>query len=151
MISSLYRMPKVLKPSSPSTESASGKNGSSVFSYTKAQPIDVRTIALQLFRDHVIYPIFPTLHDWLNEIKDQFVTGNDLGDQLPRLQQMQVTIALHSPWGASVNISLQATCPRVSTLCPTIEHVSAVSRRRGDSRTPPRHSYPSRPPHLKRS
>ena len=85
MIAALYRMPKVLKPTSP-TESTTGKAGPS--SYSKVQQIDVRTIALQLFRDQIIFPIFPILHDCLNEIKDHLLSASDLGYQLPRLQQM---------------------------------------------------------------
>lgn len=85
MISSLSRMPKTIKPSSPTADSNNGKISSS----TKPQQIDVRTIALQLFRDQIIYPIFPILHDCLTEMKDHFL-GGDLGYQQPRLQQMYV-------------------------------------------------------------
>ena len=76
-------MPKVVKPASPTTEGNNGKNTAS----TKVQQFDVRTIALQLFLDRIIYPIFPTLHDCLTEMKDQFI-GGDVGYKQPRLQQM---------------------------------------------------------------
>ena len=48
-------MPKT-KPSSPGTDGNGGKSGTTPYSYTKSQQIDVRTIALQLFRDQIIYP-----------------------------------------------------------------------------------------------
>ena len=94
MLSSLYRMPKSMKPSSPGNDVSGGKTGVGGYSFTKTQQIDVRTIALQLFRDQIIYPIAATLHDWLNEMKDHLVSANELGYQLPRLQQMYVFSSL---------------------------------------------------------
>ncbi|PSR72172.1 hypothetical protein PHLCEN_2v11964 [Hermanssonia centrifuga] len=90
MISSLSRMPKVIKPSSPS-----GQNGKSGPTY-KTQQIDVRTIALQSFRDQIVHPLFPVLHDRLTELREQYPVSS--GYQQPRLQHMLlVLVSQRSP------------------------------------------------------
>lgn len=145
MISSLYRMPKVLKPTSPSTDTSTGKNNTST--YSKVQQIDVRTIALQLFRDQIIYPIFHTLHDCLNEIKDQYLGASDLGYQQPRLQQMYVDIDFFSPRQGLTNrpgfLSWFPSAPhqRQSHWHPLSRLLQARKRFRLSSASSARHSY----------
>lgn len=85
LLSSLYKIPKPHKPASPV-----GQNGAGTITPSfKTQQIDVRTIALRYFRDQIIYPAFPVLHDRLNTLKERYpqTTGYP-----PRLQQMLLVL-----------------------------------------------------------
>ncbi|KAI0700903.1 HbrB-like-domain-containing protein [Cytidiella melzeri] len=86
MLSSLYRVPKNHKPSSPATMPSLGK-GSGATSF-KSQQIDVRTMALQSFRDQIIYPVHHILHEQLTILRDQTPGGY----QHPKLQQMLLVL-----------------------------------------------------------
>ena len=75
-------MPKSHKPTSPVPIPQHGKGaGSSSF---KAQQIDIRTMALQSFRDQIILPVSQILHEQLTIQRDQTPGGY----QHPKLQQM---------------------------------------------------------------
>lgn len=87
LLSSLYKIPKPHKPTSPVSQ-----NGTTTVTPSfKTQQIDVRTIALRYFRDQIIYPAFPVLHDRLNTLKERYpqTTGYP-----PRLQQMYVLLPI---------------------------------------------------------
>ena len=81
LLSSLYRLPKG-KPTSPVTSTSASK--STTISSFKTQQIDVRTIALQSFRDQIILPARPLLHDRLTSMHEQ--SHGSL--YRPKLQQM---------------------------------------------------------------
>lgn len=85
MLSSLYRMPKAHKPNSPGGQNGKGSVTSALMLQALPQ-IDVRTIALQLFRDRIIYPAFPILNARLLAQREQ--PAESPSYQQPRLQQM---------------------------------------------------------------
>ncbi|KAI0093316.1 HbrB-like-domain-containing protein [Irpex rosettiformis] len=122
LLSSLYRMPKSHKPSSPVTMPQHGKGaGSSSF---KAQQIDIRTMALQSFRDQIIYPVYHTLHEQLTIQREQAPGGS----QHPKLQQMLLVLISQR----SLPVAYSLTDPPPSAP-PGDEAISLLLR---DIRTP---------------
>ncbi|KAI0708157.1 HbrB-like-domain-containing protein [Cerioporus squamosus] len=99
LLSSLYRIPKAHRPTSPT------QNGKSAGVPTAASgQIDVRALALVSFRDRIILPLFPRLHARLTMSKD----GNMLGSetQQARLQQMLlVLVSQRAPLLASLSLT----------------------------------------------
>lgn len=87
LLSSLYRMPK---PKASSPVAQNGKGSMSTLTLNSTQQIDVRTIALQLFRDSIILPAFSILNSRLQLQRER--APETPGYQQPRLQQMYVTV-----------------------------------------------------------
>ena len=81
-------MPKSHRPSSP-TATQNGKGSTSnIFLQSSTSQIDVRALALVLFRDRIILPLFPKLYARLTMSKDDNAFGPE--SQQARLQQMYV-------------------------------------------------------------
>lgn len=101
LLSSLYRMPKAHKPNSPVSQN--GKASMSSLTLNSTQQIDVRTIALQLFRDSIIYPAFPALHARLLLQREQ--APETPGYQQPRLQQMLLVLVSQRPFPSVMSLT----------------------------------------------
>ncbi|KAI0940478.1 hypothetical protein AcW1_003662 [Taiwanofungus camphoratus] len=86
LLSSLYRMPKAHKSSTP-IAGQTGKGSISSLMLQSTTQIDVRTVALQSFRDRIILPAFPRLYARLTMPKEEMLPESLLSHQ-PRLQQM---------------------------------------------------------------
>ncbi|RDX47128.1 HbrB-domain-containing protein, partial [Lentinus brumalis] len=100
LLSSLYRIPKAHRPTSPT------QNGKSagVPTTTAAGQIDVRALALVSFRDRIILPLFPRLHARLTMSKDEHMLGTEA--QQARLQQMLlVLVSQRAPLLASLSLT----------------------------------------------
>ncbi|KAI0082036.1 HbrB-domain-containing protein [Panus rudis PR-1116 ss-1] len=89
ILSSLYRVPKSHKPTSPAQN---GKGSMSGLLHQTTPQIDVRTIALQAFRDRIIYPLFPVLNSLLLAYRDQQFESPGFQQRQPRLQQMLLVL-----------------------------------------------------------
>ncbi|KAI0790700.1 HbrB-like-domain-containing protein [Abortiporus biennis] len=93
LLSSLYRMPKAHKSSSSPVHQNAKASVSSIALQSTPQ-IDVRTIALQLFRDKIIFPAFHVLNSRLSE---QMESGESPSYQPSRLQHMLLVLVSQRP------------------------------------------------------
>ncbi|KAH8107830.1 HbrB-domain-containing protein [Cristinia sonorae] len=101
LLSSLYRMPKAHKPNSPGAQN--GMSSMSSLTLASTQQIDVRTIALQLFRDSIILPAFPKLNARLLYQREQ--ASEAPGYQQPRLQQMLLVLVSQRPFPSVMSLT----------------------------------------------
>ncbi|TBU22984.1 HbrB-like-domain-containing protein [Dichomitus squalens] len=113
ILSSLYRQPKSLRPSSPTTSTQNGKaSTSNLLFQSSPSPIDVRALALVSFRDRIILPLFPRLYARLTMSKDENSFGPE--SQQARLQQMLLVLVSQRSQRL-VSLSLTAPPPQPST------------------------------------
>lgn len=115
----------------------------SAMSMNSTQQIDVRTIALQQFRDSIICPAFPVLNARLLAMREQ--APETPGYQQPRLQQMYALIILLKSYTIS-HFVLQASRTGITT----IHTLCDVSNRTDTSHTR-RRSHPTSPPNHPRA
>ncbi|TFY64797.1 hypothetical protein EVJ58_g2380 [Rhodofomes roseus] len=87
LLSSLYRVPKGHKPNTSPITGGNGKGSMSSIMLQSAPQIDVRTVALQSFRDAVILPVSHRMYSRLTLSKEDIVSESLLSSQ-PRLQQI---------------------------------------------------------------
>ncbi|KAI1784258.1 HbrB-domain-containing protein [Ganoderma leucocontextum] len=107
ILSSLYRIPKSHRPSSP-TSAQNGKSSTSNLLSSPSQ-IDVRALALVSFRDRIILPLFPKLYARLSMSKDENSFGPE--SQQARLQQMLLVLVSQRSQRL-VSLSLTAPPPQ---------------------------------------
>ncbi|KZT04629.1 HbrB-domain-containing protein [Laetiporus sulphureus 93-53] len=125
LLSSLYRMPKGHKPNN-SPISGTNSKGSMSSLLQSAPQIDVRTIALQSFRDRVILSAFPRMYARLNASMEDTIPESLISQQ-PRLQQMLLVLVSqrsHRP----ISFSLTASPPQVSPGEAAVQHLLHIVR-----------------------
>ncbi|KAI0769576.1 HbrB-like-domain-containing protein [Trametes elegans] len=109
ILSSLYRLPKAHRPSSPtSTQNGKGSTSNILLQSTTSQ-IDVRALALVSFRDRIILPLFSRLYARLTMSKDESATG--VQPHQSRLQQMLLVLVSQRSQRL-VSLSLTAPPPQ---------------------------------------
>ncbi|KAL6308180.1 HbrB-like-domain-containing protein [Sparassis latifolia] len=123
LLLSLYRMPKAHKANSPVT-SQNGKGSISSLMLQSTPQIDVRTVALQSFRDRIILPLFPRLYARLTLPKEE--AENPVLQQ-PRLQQMLLVLVSQHPQRAPT-FSLTAPPPPPSAGEAAVQHLLRAVR-----------------------
>ncbi|KAI0958325.1 hypothetical protein AcV7_004176 [Taiwanofungus camphoratus] len=111
LLSSLYRMPKAHNSSTP-IAGQTGKGSISSLMLQSTTQIDVRTVALQSFRDRIILPAFPRLYARLTMPKEEMLPESLLSHQ-PRLQQMLLVLVSQRPQ-RPISFSLTAPPPQPS-------------------------------------
>ncbi|KAI0373563.1 HbrB-domain-containing protein [Pilatotrama ljubarskyi] len=112
ILSSLYRLPKAHRPSSPTSTQNGKGSASNVFLQLQASAsqIDVRALALVSFRDRIVLPLFPRLYARLTMSKDEHPPGGSEPHQ-SRLQQMLLVLVSQRSQRL-VSLSLTAPPPQ---------------------------------------
>ncbi|KAI8975917.1 HbrB-like-domain-containing protein [Trametes punicea] len=140
ILSSLYRVPKAHRPSSPtSAQNGKGSNSNILLQSTTPQ-IDVRALALVSFRDRIVLPLFPRLYARLTMSKDENPIGAE--PYYSRLQQMLLVLVSQRSQRL-VSLSLTAPPPQptageaaIARLLRSM-HAPIVTLSRGHARSAP--------------
>ncbi|KAG8746979.1 hypothetical protein FRC10_002778 [Ceratobasidium sp. 414] len=99
ILQNLSRNPKSMRPGSPGSPS---HDIPGVVPLVGCLTIDVRSVVLQSFRDSIILPIWPKLHDQFVSMGKDVEAGTALGDRYSRLQQMLLVLSSASPRSISM-------------------------------------------------
>jgi len=125
LLSSLYRVPKGHKPNTTPITGGNGKGSMSSIMLQSAPQIDVRTVALQSFRDAVILPIYHRMYSRLTASKEDIVPESPLSSQ-PRLQQMLLVLVSQRP--RPLSFSLTSAPPQPTEGEAAVQHLLRAIR-----------------------
>ncbi|EIN11413.1 HbrB-domain-containing protein [Punctularia strigosozonata HHB-11173 SS5] len=143
LLQSLYRTPKSHTHGSGSNSKGGSMSG---LGLTAAPQVDVRTVALRMFRDKIILPIYPRLHSKFTASKQEQenMFAETASHQQPRLRQMLLVLASQARTRFS-SLSLTSPLPKpgpgeeaVSNLLKLVMHPPSSA-----SSTSPLSSHPS--------
>ncbi|EIW62463.1 HbrB-domain-containing protein [Trametes versicolor FP-101664 SS1] len=110
ILSSLYRLPKAQRPSSPtSAQNGKGIGGNVLLPSSASTQLGVRALALVSFRDRIVLPLFPRLNARLTLFKDEHPSSAE--PHQPRLQQMLLVLVSQRSQRL-VSLSLTAPPPQ---------------------------------------
>ncbi|OCH90237.1 HbrB-domain-containing protein [Obba rivulosa] len=124
LLSSLYRVPKTHKATSPATPNGKGSMSSMMLHATPQ--IDVRTLALHSFRDSIILPAFPRLYARLTMPREEMI-GESPIVQMPRLQQMLLVLVSQHP-SRPISFSLTSSTPQLTPGENAVQHLLRAVR-----------------------
>ncbi|OJT09469.1 hypothetical protein TRAPUB_14049 [Trametes pubescens] len=106
----LHRNPKPQRPSSPtSAQNGKGIGASVLLPSSGSTQLGVRALALALFRDRIVLPLFPRLNALLTLFKDEHPSSTE--PHQPRLQQMLLVLVSQRSQRL-VSLSLTAPPPQ---------------------------------------
>jgi len=125
LLSSLYRVPKAHKPS-PSPISGGNSKGSISSLKQSTSQIDVRTVALQSFRDHIILPACPRMYARLRATREDAIPESPISHQ-PRLQQMLLVLVSQRSY-RPISFSLTSPPPQPTPGEAAVQHLLQVVR-----------------------
>ncbi|KAH9830727.1 HbrB-domain-containing protein [Rhodofomes roseus] len=125
LLSSLYRVPKGHKPNTSPITGGNGKGSMSSIMLQSAPQIDVRTVALQSFRDAVILPVSHRMYSRLTLSKEDIVSESLLSSQ-PRLQQMLLVLVSQRP--RPLSFSLTSAPPPPTAGEAAVQHLLRAIR-----------------------
>ncbi|KZT68288.1 HbrB-domain-containing protein [Daedalea quercina L-15889] len=125
LLSSLYRVPKGHKPTTSPITGGNGKGSMSSLMLQSVPQIDVRTVALQSFRDAVILPVSHRMYTRLAMSKDDIVLESPLSSQ-PRLQQMLLVLVSQRP--RPISFSLTSAPPPPTPGEAAVQHLLRAIR-----------------------
>lgn len=91
LLSSLYRHPKTHKQNTSPISGTNGKGSISSLVMQSSSQIDVRTVALQSFRDRVIDPVHKRMSKRIEATREDSIPESPISSQ-PRLQQMLLVL-----------------------------------------------------------